>query len=415
MRWHGPRVTLWLLAMMSFFVSSQALAEPIRLSELLELVVDNPAIVARDAAVQVAIAGSRVVESERSPTLTADALTPIVGDRSASEPEYSMRAEQPLYDWGLNRSRVEGSRAEVEAARLGRDQTLMDLSVGLSEAFHRLAVGRLQLQILDDARGSLDELDQMMRRRVEQQVSPRVDLEIIESQIALREVQAETVRRDISRQQLAILRTAKTLVENTDIDECSLTLEVDEPRWVSRAIDASPGLSKFAAMISGHVAEQAAIRSEGYPTIVGGYQFDTDIDGDNFDQRGYVALRFELQLGSQLEARAAVERARELEQKSLRVEMTEAIAQQTSELISEYEMSRRMSSIQRKLADSRATQRASYLRRFVAGRASWTDVLTADRELAEARIAEASAKVGACKALSLLSITTGSSDPYAVD
>ena len=168
-------------------------------------------------------------------------------------------------------------------------------------------------------------------------------------------------------------------------------------------------------MVSVHVAEQDAIRAEGYPAIIGGYQVDTDLDGDNFDQRGYLALRFGLQLGSNMEARLASERARELEKRSLRVERAETIAQETGDLIAEYNASRRLSNIQGRLVGSRATQRQSYFRRFVAGRASWNDVLNAGREHTEARLAEVSARTTACRALSLLSITTGSGRPYAVD
>lgn len=411
----GCSAMSWVLPLLFCLQSGQVFSGSVDISDLLARLDDNPALDAKDAAVRSAAADTQVMESLGTPRLTADALSPVTGQTTTSEPEYTMRAEQSLYDWGVNSSRVKGAEARLEAARLSREQTLMDLSVVVSDAFHRLGAGFLQLRVLGEARLSLDELSDMMSRRVEQRVSPQVDLEIVQSQVALQDVQTEQLRREIRRHQLTILRATKVLVDDADMSGCSLDVEADEQRWVSRALGSSPDLSTFDSMVSVHVAEQDAIRAEGYPAIIGGYQVDTDLDGDNFDQRGYLALRFGLQLGSNMEARLASERAKELERRSLRVERAETIAQETGDLIAEYNASRRLSNIQSRLVGSRATQRQSYLRRFVAGRASWNDVLNAGREHTEARLAEVSARTMACRALSLLSITTGSGRPYAVD
>ena len=411
----GCSAMSWVLSLLFCLQSGQVFSESIDISGLLVRLDDNPALDAKDAVVRSAAADTQVMESLGTPRLTADALSAVTGQTTTSEPEYTMRAEQSLYDWGVNSSRVKGAEARLEAARLSREQTVMDLSVVVSDAFHRLAAGFLQLQVLGEARVSLDELSDMMSRRVEQRVSPQVDLEIVQSQVALQDVQTEQLRREIRRHQLTILRATKVLVDDADMSGCSLDVEADEQSWVSRALGSSPDLSTFDSMISVHVAEQDAIRAEGYPAIIGGYQVDTDLDGDNFDQRGYLALRFGLQLGSNMEARLASERAKELEKRSLRVERAETIAQETGDLIAEYNASRRLSNIQSRLVGSRAIQRQSYLRRFVAGRASWNDVLNAGREHTEARLAQVSARTTACRALSLLSITTGSGRPYAVD
>ena len=103
-----------------------------------------------------------------------------------------------------------------------------------------------------------------------------------------------------------------------------------------------------------------------------------------------------------------------LETQALRDQSTELAVQQTSDLVSQYLTSRNLVSIQKTLADARQQQKASYLRRFVAGRASWSDVLNADGDLVEARSAQVAAHADACGALSSLSILAGTGGSYAL-
>ena len=183
---------------------------------------------------------------------------------------------------------------------------------------------------------------------------------------------------------------------------------------MTRVLELSPSIQVHDATLSALAAEVDALRSEHYPKIVGGYRVDTDANGDNFDQQGYLALRLEIQTGGNLESRIAAERARVLETRALREAETEAIVQQVGDLISEYATARRLVGIQKALAESRTEQKASYLRRFVAGRASWMDVLNADRDLYEAKSAQVSALATACGALSSMAILAGSDRPYSV-
>ena len=254
----------------------------------------------------------------------------------------------------------------------------------------------------------------MMTRRVEQKVSPQVDLDIVRSRLGLVDVKVEQLHREIRRHQLSILRGTEILVETPDLGECSLGLELEESRLMTRVLELSPSIQVHDATLSALAAEVDALRSEHYPKIVGGYRVDTDVNGDNFDQQGYLALRLEIQTGGNLDSRIAAGRAQVLERRALRETETEAIVQQVSDLVSEYATARRLVSIQKTLAESRAKQKASYLRRFVAGRASWVDVLNAYSDLYEAKSAQVSALASACSALSSIAILSGSGGPYSV-
>ena len=394
--------------------SASLSAAPVGVAEVLIGVRDNAAVKAKQALVQSAQADLGVRESMESTRVTIDALGHVVGEANDSQPEYMMRFERSLYDWGVNRNRVLSGTAYVEARDIEMSQAVLELSVGVSDAYHQLSGSFLRLGVHANERASLGELVDMMTRRVEQKVSPQVDLDIVRSRLGLVDVKVEQLHREIRRHQLSILRGTEILVETPDLGECSLGLELEESRLMTRVLELSPSIQVHDATLSALAAEVDALRSEHYPKIVGGYRVDTDANGDNFDQQGYLALRLEIQTGGNLESRIAAERARVLETRALREAETEAIVQQVGDLISEYATARRLVGIQKALAESRTEQKASYLRRFVAGRASWMDVLNADHDLYEAKSAQVSALATACGALSSMAILAGSDRPYSV-
>ena len=349
--------------------SASLSAAPVGVAEVLIGVRDNAAVKAKQALVQSAQADLGVRESMESTRVTIDALGHVVGEANDSQPEYMMRFERSLYDWGVNRNRVLSGTAYVEARDIEMSQAVLELSVGVSDAYHQLSGSFLRLGVHANERASLGELVDMMTRRVEQKVSPQVDLDIVRSRLGLVDVKVEQLHREIRRHQLSILRGTEILVETPDLGECSLGLELEESRLMTRVLELSPSIQVHDATLSALAAEVDALRSEHYPKIVGGYRVDTDANGDNFDQQGYLALRLEIQTGGNLESRIAAERARVLETRALREAETEAIVQQVGDLISEYATARRLVGIQKALAESRTEQKASYLRRFVAGRA----------------------------------------------
>lgn len=394
--------------------SVPVLAESIDISKVLDGLKNNPLVEAKHALIQSAQADLGVLESMDSPKVTADAMSPLAGGHNSDQPDYTMRVETSLYDWGANRNLIASGTAYLEARGMERDQAVLDLAVGTSDMFHQLASSFLQLGVFVNARKSLQDLVQMMGRRVEQKVSPQVDLDIVESRAALIDVRIEQLHREVRRHQLSILRDTEIMVEDPDLSSCALDVEPLDRALVVRALDTSPGLKMYDASIAALASEAEALRSELYPQIVGGYQVDTELNGNNFDQQGYLALRFEFQTGGNFDSRVAASRARLLEKRALRNEKAEAISQQVSDLISAYLTSRRLVGIQKSLADARASQKESYLRRFVAGRASWADVLSADQELVEARVAQISARVSACGALSAMAILVKADHPYRI-
>ena len=127
--------------------SASLSAAPVGIAEVLIGVRDNAAVKAKQALVQSAQADLGVRESMESTRVTIDALGHVVGEANDSQPEYMMRFERSLYDWGVNRNRVLSGTAYVEARDIEMSQAVLELSVGVSDAYHQLSGSFLRLGV----------------------------------------------------------------------------------------------------------------------------------------------------------------------------------------------------------------------------------------------------------------------------
>ena len=91
------------------------------------------------------------------------------------------------------------------------------------------------------------------------------------------------------------------------------------------ALASSPTLTRLRHEADIHTFDERALEAM-RPGVVGGYRADSKLYGNEFDQRAYLALRYELQTGGDLNARMAKMRAKSLEQRALHRRDAEVIA-----------------------------------------------------------------------------------------
>ena len=75
--------------------------------------------------------------------------------------------------------------------------------------------------------------------------------------------------------------------------------------------------------------------------------------------------------------------------------------------VSTYRTSVSLVEVYRRLVSAKVKQKESHLRRFLAGRSSWRDVLSAQQEVADSRTARIDATSAVCLASTSLSLLTG--------
>ena len=157
----------------------------------------------------------------------------------------------------------------------------------------------------------------MMRRRVENNVSPSLDLQEVTSRIDLLGVADQRLMTEKRKQQLALIRLAGVSVEEPSVGDCRRSTPLDEESLVREALASSPTLKRLRHEADIHTFDERALEATRLPGVVGGYRADSKLDGNEFDQRAYhLALRYELQTGGDLNARMAKMRAKSLEQRA---------------------------------------------------------------------------------------------------
>ena len=137
------------------------------------------------ALTEVALAERDQVQSDQFPTITLDTQDTVIGDAIASDPEHILRVEQMLLDWGHSAEDLMARESAVEARKSGEREVVLESSLQSAEAFYSIYTINQKLASNQDHRRSLGELQEMMQRRVESNVSPVLDLQEVTARINL--------------------------------------------------------------------------------------------------------------------------------------------------------------------------------------------------------------------------------------
>ena len=368
---------------------------------------DTAGVQIATAMTEVAVAELGQSESDKFPVVTVDAQDILAGDSITNEPEYILRIEQMLLDWGQSTEDVLARESAVAARRSAEREALLDAVLQAVEAFFSIHIINQKLVSNQGHRLSLQELQEMMRRRVENNVSPSLDLQEVTSRIDLLGVADQRLVTDRRRHQLTLIRLAGVSVEEPSVGDCRRSTPLDEESLVREALASSPTLERLRHEADVHTFDGRALGAMRLPGVVGGYRADSKLDGNEFDQRAYLALRYELRTGGDLDARIAKMRAKTLEQRALHRRDAEVIAQTVGAWVSTYQTSVYLADTYRRVVSSKVDQKESHLRRFLVGRSSWRDVLGAQQEVVESMAARIDASGGVCLASMSLSLLSG--------
>lgn len=385
--------------------SEQATATTVR--QVLAGVTDTASAEVAAALTQVAVAELDQSRSSQAPVVTIDAQDELAGDPVSSEPEAILRVEQMLLDWGRSDGDVSGRESALEARKSAEREAVLDAGLQSIEAFYGIGAIKQKIAANEENRTALVELRDMMERRVANDVSPSIDLHEVATRLDLLDIADHRLGADRRKLQLTLIRLAGVNVEDPEIQDCERDAALDEERAVRDAISFSPTLDRIRHQAEAFVFDAAALEADRLPSLVAGYRADSRLDGNEFDQRAYLALRYELQTGGELEARRAAQHARQLEQRALLRRDAEVVTQTVGAWVSTYRTSVSLVEVYRRLVSAKVKQKESHLRRFLAGRSSWRDVLSAQQEVADARTARIDAASAVCLASTSLSLLTG--------
>ncbi len=354
----------------------------------------------------------QAVQRQRWPTVSA-----VVESKSTNTTVSSTRAlrlEQNLWDGGRASARIREAEATIGVNEARIYIQNQNLSMQIVNAWQNLLAADGRIQVARDTLGQLDKYRLQMLRRVSAEVSPPIDLELVQSRILQTEVE---LTQALNSRQVALGKLEQysgveglSRLQQRPLPAPGLA-QTEQTANQLAALDwfdvASRHPDVHKARQDAQVAKQRidAKQAERWPQVY--LRLDQPIGSTNNDLTGFVGLRYTpgAGLATGVEAQALASRAASLEQSidTAMRNVLEVLYADRDELATSRT---RMQALDKSVQGSQAVL-DSYGRQFTAGRKTWQDLMNAVRELAQTQYNLVDAHASMVSAMYRLQIRTG--------
>ena len=414
--------TVGCASVMSFFVLLSASAQTDAASPLtLYEVLDNasyfyPSLRAARFEARAATEDTNAVRLQRWPTATV--TTESQTGNLRSYPTRVVQVQQTVWDFGRLSARISEAEATADVSLLNVYLQQQDLFLQIISAWQNMQAGRERVKF---AEGTLDRLkayQAQMRRRVDAEVSPRIDLELVDARLLQTEVELTTAKTSL---QVAITR----LEQLSGLEQLQLRVNSASPMpglketlpfaktvnvtdWLYIASQ-GPMVAKARAQLRQAQNKLEGKKAESWPQLyVRTYKpLSTIPSSTDTSITAFVGLSYTPGAGLSTFAEAKALGTRlsgaQLSVESALLEMQQTLQSDREEYIN----SRlRIAALEKSVEGSELVL-ASYKRQFEAGKKTWLDLLNAVRELAQNQYNLADAQATMLGSMSRLQLRMG--------
>lgn len=402
--------------LLGLLAASQAHALTLR--ELLQAsAAAHPTVRAARFQSDAAVDGVDVAKRQYWPTLSVQAE----GKSVASGASRLLRVEQTLWNGGLTGAGVKGAEISLDIARTKVDIQQQKLALQIGAAWQSLWSAQGRRQVAETSLKQLGRFEQMMRRRVQAELSVPVELELVRARVLQARVDASRAQTDIQTtierlEQLTRMRDLRSAlgvlpvgqeVEAFDrhIARLQSTINVEIDEVVLRQPEV-----RLAHEETLYARQQVEVRkAQALPQAYA--RIDQSLSGRR-ETNAYVGINYTTGAGFSafLEAQALDKRAQAAEQSAEAADL-EARQSLTADMRELQNARLRLEALNEAVRGSE-TVLDSYERQFVASRKSWQELMNAVRELGQNESARVDAETQLVGALIRLQLRV---DPYALD
>lgn len=394
-----------------------ATPQALTLNRLLESAsASYPSILAARLEAQASSEDFAATERIRWPTLTATVESDSGNSRSA--PSRAVQVDQTVWDAGRNTARISESKILADISLLKVYLQRQDVFLQIITAWQSMISSKERLNAAQDTLIRLKSYQAQMRRRVEAEASPRIDLELADSRLLQTEVElavaqtslqvAVTRLEQLSGEERLALRVPHAAYPLNLLETQTFNRQLANTDWVLLASD-HPVAAKARLEVLQMRRRLDAKQAEAYPQVylrvykpIGSTSSSADTSTTAF-----LGLRYTLGAGfsNAIEAQAIGTRIAGSEQS---VEAAIREMQQTLQNDREefFNARLRIAALEKSVISS-ARVLESYQRLFQAGRKQWQDLLNQVRELAQNQYALADAQAVMVGSMSRLQIRMG--------
>ena len=414
------RHSLWgVLWIVTSVMGWPALAQqPLTLNQLLEATsATYPTLLASRLEARAANQDVSATERIRWPTISATVES--YSGNVRSYPSRAVQVDQTLWDFGRNTAKISDVKAAADISLIKVYLQQQELFVQAVNAWQNMISANERLKVAEQTRTRLQDYQAQMRRRVDAEASPRIDLELADARLLQTEVERTTAQTSL---QVALIRleqlTGLTQLPSrlhatppwADIQEAATFAErTQNTDWQSVAMH-SPLVAKAQAQLRQAQHKLDGKKSESFPQVyVRAYKpLNTIATSQDTSPTAFVGLSYNpgAGLSTYAEAQALGTRitSAQLTIESARLEVQQSLQSEHEELVN---ARLRMSAIQKAVEGSELVL-ASYKRQFEAGKKNWLDVLNAVRELAQNQYNQADTRGQLMGAMYRLQLRMGS-------
>ena len=398
-------------------VHGQSLPAPLLLGDLLHAASGTyPAMLAARLEARASAQDVSATERIRWPTLSTT-LESNTGSANVSASR-SVQLEQPVWDFGRSNARISESQTLADISQLKVNLVQQDLSLQVVMAWQNLIASNERVKFAKLTRTRLVGYQAQIRRRVEAEASPRIDLELADARLLQTEVELLTAQTSlqVAVRRLEQLSGVQQLEDRVPFAVYALSRIETQP-FVDRLNQADlqqvalvhPVTAKARMDVLLLRRSLDAKNAEAFPQVyfrvvkpIGGSSSISDLSTTYF-----VGLRYTPGPGfaNLIEAQAIGTRIDGAEQAidtAIR-EMQQTLQTDREEFVN---ARNRIEALEKSVASS-AVVLESYQRQFQAGRKQWQDLLNQVRELVQNQYALADAQASMVGAQARLQIRMG--------
>jgi adhesin transport system outer membrane protein len=396
---------------------AQAQAQALTLDQLFDAAAATyPSLLASRLEARAFTEDVSATERLRWPTISATVES--YSGNSRSYPSRVLQVDQTVWDFGRNTAKISESQALADIGLLKVYLQQQDVFVQMTGAWQSMIAAYERLKVAKLTLDRLKGYQAQMRRRVDAEASPRIDLELADSRLLQTEVEFTTAKTS--------LQVALTSLEQFS-GELNLLLRIHQTRYPSTLFETElfnkqlkdidwqtiagnhPVSSKARIEVIQIQRRLDAKRAEALPQIfvrmykpLGTIPSNTDTSSTAFLGMRYspgagfstyaetkaIATRID---GAQQSVEAAIQ------------EMKKTLQSDREEFVNARS---RIAALEKSVASS-ALVLESYQRQFQAGRKQWQDLLNQVRELAQNQYALADAQASMVGSMHRLQIRMG--------
>lgn len=366
--------------------TSYALVTNININDIVEQAIEkHPLVLAAKSEAKSTDEGITAAELKRFPELTIETTG------GTTDPVSALTIQQSIWSGGKIDRTIDQANYDTFVARANVEEQRYTIATKVLDSWQSFVKATNKKQVQVNTLEELNRFENIMSRRVNAEVSARIELDLVVNRILQAqdayEANIQQQKIALSRMQQLIGETISKNVLNQSVDIDLLAARVDQESkkmtesTIVAASDKHPSVIKKNYEIESAKAKSEVDKANIYPQLFARYQHTYDYGSNESNNNFVVGFQYAPGAGfsSYSLARASKERVKSYQQnkEAAKREVIESLQVDYQQFITARDRKRALVSS----VDGALILKESYERQFIAGKKSWLDVLNSVKEL----------------------------------